>query len=86
MDIPGDSSTSAVVQVGVPFLGDIETLGDRDWLRLDVEVGKSYSFSITEPIGSSLTGEINLLDTGGVLLVSRVSEKQSLATAILFQP
>lgn len=41
-DIPRDLSSNAVLDLGVPFVDAIETVGDTDWLGLDVEAGKSY--------------------------------------------
>ncbi|MDE0335549.1 MAG: M10 family metallopeptidase C-terminal domain-containing protein, partial [Defluviicoccus sp.] len=54
-DIPGDSTTTAEVKVGgASFFGTIETAGDRDWIKVTLEAGKRYAFSL-ESIDYPLT-------------------------------
>ncbi|MDE0003966.1 MAG: M10 family metallopeptidase C-terminal domain-containing protein, partial [Rhodospirillaceae bacterium] len=46
VDIPGDSTTAAEVKVGERFTGTIETSGDTDWIKVTLEAGKRYVFSL----------------------------------------
>ena len=45
-DIPGDATTTAEVKVGGRFTGTIEAAGDTDWIKVTLEAGKRYVFSL----------------------------------------
>lgn len=39
VDIPADVTTTASLSVGGAFSGMLETLGDRDWIRVTLQAG-----------------------------------------------
>lgn len=42
-DIPGDLSTTATLTVGSSTAGSLETVGDRDWFRIDLTAGDAIT-------------------------------------------
>ncbi|MEF2074827.1 M10 family metallopeptidase C-terminal domain-containing protein, partial [Consotaella aegiceratis] len=46
VDVPGDSSTTAVTPIGSTVYGTLETIGDHDWYRVDLEAGQTYEFRL----------------------------------------
>jgi len=57
-DVPGDSSTGATVTVGGGSVsGAIEVGGDRDWFRVDLAAGQTYTFAT----GPGTTGEMDTI-------------------------
>ena len=45
-DIPGNSSTTAVVTVGSATTGSLETVGDHDWFRITLSAGQSITVTL----------------------------------------
>ena len=45
-DVAADTTTTATVTVGGTVIGDIETLGDRDWFAVTLEAGKTYRLDL----------------------------------------
>ena len=45
-DIPGNATTTAEVEVGRSFSGTLETDGDVDWIKVTLEAGRRYEFSL----------------------------------------
>jgi len=67
-DAPQGPETPYVLTLGAGFVGDISTQGDRDWVAVTLEAGKSYDFRMT---GVTLSdGVLRLYDGDGVLLLT----------------
>lgn len=68
-DIAASISTSAVITVGTALTSTIDTLGDHDWYRVELEAGHTYSFALDGTIlqgGSALVDpELTLRDAAG---------------------
>jgi len=45
-DIPGNSSTTAVVTVGSTTTDSLETIGDRDWFRITLTAGQAITITV----------------------------------------
>ncbi len=45
-DIPGNATTTAEVEVERSFSGTLETDGDVDWIKVTLEAGRRYEFSL----------------------------------------
>ncbi len=45
-DIPADDTTTAGVEVGSSYSGTIETARDVDWIKVTLEAGRRYEFSL----------------------------------------
>jgi len=41
-DIPDNSSTTISIPLGGSYRGELETLGDRDWIRVNLVAGETY--------------------------------------------
>ena len=72
--IPADVSTTAVLVLGVSDTGIINTVGDRDWFRIDLTAGNTYSIALD---GTDLSGfaavsdpYLRLYDQNGQLIAS----------------
>ena len=58
-DFTADTHTTASVAVGGSTSGNIETAGDRDWISVELEAGRTYQFDLK----GSPTGDGTLTDT-----------------------
>ncbi|MEM9050173.1 MAG: calcium-binding protein [Pseudomonadota bacterium] len=65
-DIPGDSTTAARLAPGRSLNGQVDFLGDNDWVQVAVTTGASYVF-ILEPDGSGIRPFLRLYDAVSVL-------------------
>lgn len=45
--IPGDLSTTVTIAVGGSLTSELNTAGDRDWIAVTLQAGKTYSISMT---------------------------------------
>ena len=45
-DIPSNATTEAVVAAGSSFSSELDFTGDRDWIALEVEAGRTYTISL----------------------------------------
>lgn len=52
--IPADPSTTAVLTIGGTVDGLLDTVGDRDWFRVELVAGQRYTFAV----GPTGTGDI----------------------------
>jgi len=73
-DIPADTSTLAVLNVGTAYQGDIETDGDVDWIKVTLTEGTTYNFVVE---GRYNWGpwtlddpDLQILDSSGTVLAS----------------
>ncbi|MEQ1614190.1 MAG: M10 family metallopeptidase C-terminal domain-containing protein, partial [Hyphomicrobiaceae bacterium] len=73
-DIAASISTSAVITVGTALTSTIDTFGDHDWYRVELEAGHTYSFALDGTIlqgGSALDDpELTLRDAAGGWIVT----------------
>ena len=69
--VPADSSTTFSLTVNAsPIVGTLETVGDQDWFKVELEAGKSYEFGMYAkyggpngiPLADSL---IEIIDSAG---------------------
>ncbi|MCI5073591.1 M10 family metallopeptidase [Oricola sp.] len=51
-DIPGTSATGATITVGGTYVGELETVGDNDWIAVNLVAGETYLITL-EGYGSS---------------------------------
>jgi serralysin len=51
--VPGDTSSTVTLTLGTATNGAIDTLGDRDWYRVSLDAGQTYTFTI-DPTGGAL--------------------------------
>lgn len=68
-DLPGDTSTSAVLELGRSQTSDINTLADRDWFKFTVPEGDRVSIAITDLAGGPGTISdvgVSIYDENGV--------------------
>ena len=45
-DYAGDATTTGVISAGETVSGEIGTLGDQDWIRIDLIEGEAYAFDL----------------------------------------
>ena len=68
-DCPGDTTTTCEVDVGGSATGNIETVTDRDWFKVDLEAGKFYQIDLEGDAGGGGTLEDpylrNIRDSSG---------------------
>ncbi|MBN7784935.1 hypothetical protein JYP51_08395 [Ponticoccus gilvus] len=69
--IPGDSSTTETLALGGVAFGEIETIGDQDWFRIELQASTLYFFEIlgraTEPYTLQYA-DLDLFDGESVLV------------------
>lgn len=68
--VPGDSSTTVVLDVGGTVTTTIETLGDRDWYRVTLVAGHHYSFATNSVDQNDVDSYLRLYNASGTLLLS----------------
>jgi serralysin len=68
--VPGDSSTTVVLDVGGTVTTTIDTLGDRDWYRVTLVAGHHYSFATNSVNQNDVDSFLRLYDASGTLLLS----------------
>ncbi len=52
-DLPNSSRTTAIVAVNGSYDGELERRGDRDWIRVDLVAGETYTISLAGTGASS---------------------------------
>jgi serralysin len=67
--VPGSVSTTATVNVGGSVDVSIDTLGDRDWYRVTLTAGVTYTIQ-TASDGSGTDAFLNLRDATGVTILA----------------
>lgn len=68
-DIPGNSSTTAVINGTGQYRGSLEVNNDADWWRVTLKAGYQYDFMVTGD------GGINDLDQGSVELLNSAGQR-----------
>jgi serralysin len=67
--VPGDTSSTVTLTLGNMTTGEIETLGDHDWFRVDLVAGQSYSFTTSSTGAGGVTDTfLNLRDAAGNII------------------
>ncbi|RMF38302.1 MAG: hypothetical protein D6754_07810 [Alphaproteobacteria bacterium] len=68
-DIPDDRTTTASMRVQGRFFGQLETYGDRDWIKVKLDAGTTYWASL-KGIGSNALSDpyLNIYDRNGNLI------------------
>jgi serralysin len=64
--VPGDTTTTATLSPGGVVLGTIDTAGDRDWYRITLTAGQTYTFSTVLGGGGLNDTVLRLRDAAGV--------------------
>jgi Ca2+-binding RTX toxin-like protein len=68
-DVPGDISTPVNLGLGETYDGEIEEIGDTDWVRVELVAGQRYGISLTGSGGSPLHDPlVRLYDASGDLV------------------
>jgi hypothetical protein len=68
-DVPADQSTPISLALGGTYDGELEVVGDRDWIRVELTAGQRYAISLTGSGGSSLSDPlVRLYDASGNLV------------------
>lgn len=90
-DAPASTSTTASMEVGGVFIGEIGTSGDVDWVRIELEAGRAYQIDMVDSDGARTTLADPLL--GGVFnsTGARVADEDDdsgprSSARILFEP
>ena len=87
-DLPGGNSTGAIVAVGGSYSDVFETLGDQDWIAVDLVAGQSYRIDLSGNIAGMDTylrifapGSI---DSGGLPIAEDDDSGNGLDSSITF--
>jgi len=65
-DIPNDASTPITIKSGESYTGELEVVGDTDWIRVELVAGQRYTFSLDGTGGSALSDPlVRLFDASG---------------------
>lgn len=68
--VPGDTTSMVNLSIGVPINGEIETLGDRDWYRITLTAGQTYTFATSATgTGDIEDSYLRLHNSAGTMLV-----------------
>ncbi|WP_417492658.1 M10 family metallopeptidase C-terminal domain-containing protein [Maricaulis sp.] len=70
-DVPGDPSTQVEIALGETYTGELEVVGDRDWIRVELTAGQRYAISL-DGVGSNPLSDplVRLYDASGSLVAS----------------
>jgi serralysin len=68
-DIPGNTSTTAILTVGGSATDSLEVLGDHDWYKITLTAGQSILITATTPDGTVDT-YLNLYDPTGTTILA----------------
>ena len=85
-DITASMATTAVLAINGNALSRIDTNGDQDWFRLELQAGVSYNLQQTAVNGSRLDSLLSLMDSSGVRVAQNDDSNHSLDSQILFTP
>lgn len=70
-DLPQNNTTTAVVSVGDYYQNSLESIGDRDWVRLDAAEGDSVSVNLMGYGAQALNDPyVRIYDSSGVIVAS----------------
>jgi Ca2+-binding RTX toxin-like protein len=72
-DVAADDSTTATMAVGDTYVGDLEVVGDRDWIAVTLTAGDDYRVTMRgafSGIGSLGDPLVNIYDSSGTLIAT----------------
>ncbi|MEO1977221.1 MAG: M10 family metallopeptidase, partial [Paracoccaceae bacterium] len=72
-DVAADDSTTATMAVGDTYVGDLEVVGDRDWIAVTLTAGDDYRVTMRgafSGIGSLADPLVNIYDSSGTLIAT----------------
>lgn len=85
-DFADDATTTGEVVVGDSVIGEIEFLGDADWIAVTLLPSRIYSFTMeTEGSGGLQDAVLSLYDASEVLLLSDDDSGEGFAPSITFE-
>ncbi|MEO1039530.1 MAG: M10 family metallopeptidase, partial [Pseudomonadota bacterium] len=87
-EVPADTSTTVELTLGGSYEGRLETVGDRDWIRIELAAsadGEAYEFSLTgsgvPPLSDPL---LRLYDASGTLVATNDDGGEGLNSLLRF--
>lgn len=69
-DLPANTGTEAVLHLNGQSTGTVSTIADKDWFRIEVQAGQTYTLSLDAGQGSTLDAFLRLHDATGRLIAS----------------
>jgi Ca2+-binding RTX toxin-like protein len=70
-DLPADPTTTATLELGGTYSDQLEVIGDRDWIRVELVAGQRYAISLNGTGGDPLIDPlVQLFNSAGTLLAS----------------
>ena len=84
--VPGGTSSTATIAVGGSVNVVIDTIGDRDWYRVDLVAGQTYTIHTSAINGSNTDAFLNLRTLTGTLIVSDDDSGDGLNSLISYTP
>lgn len=70
-DVPNNDSTTISMVSGGSYVGRLETVGDRDWIKIELEAGQRYQINLTGTGADALDDPlVRLYDAAGNLLAT----------------
>ncbi|MCB1518728.1 MAG: pre-peptidase C-terminal domain-containing protein [Hyphomicrobiaceae bacterium] len=67
-DIPANLSTTADLAVGDTIITDVNFAGDFDWIRVSLEAGVTYRFTMTADNGTNIDASIIVRNAAGTIV------------------
>ncbi|MFO1171316.1 MAG: M10 family metallopeptidase C-terminal domain-containing protein [Hyphomicrobiaceae bacterium] len=70
-DVPADISTTATLAVGRSYCGRIDTIGDSDWIAIQLDAGVTYTFNLGPAVANSsvpFDTTLGIYDASGTLV------------------
>ena len=86
-EIPGDVSTTFTLNIGDTIISQIETSGDQDWFRVELQAGVTYEFTLNgtgaTPLGDPF---LEIMSSTGVQLKTNDDGGTGLNSLLRFTP
>jgi Ca2+-binding RTX toxin-like protein len=68
-EVPADQSTTVEIALGETYNGELEVVGDRDWIRVELTAGQRYAISLSGSTATPLSDPlVRLYDANGDLV------------------
>jgi hypothetical protein len=86
--VPSNTSTWATVTAPGAFYGEIETIGDQDWVRITMQAGVSYTIALNSQGGSTGLNDpyLAIYDSTGTLITVDDDSGAGANALIVFTP
>jgi len=86
-DYLAGTGTTGAISIGASAVGDIETGGDRDWFRVTLNAGQTYTFRLNAAVSGGLSDPyLSIYNSGGTYLAADDDSGGSLNSALVFTP